>query len=128
MEHVNAASTPDVEALIARYDRRVARVSRQGRALGYMQAYDGSALEVPARWWRAARPREPRLAWLFEWTNAAMQQNGYTDEAGDANHDEIADVVADWDAGRHERGDEWLQLTWLGPQEGATISARYFGN
>jgi hypothetical protein len=127
MEHMNDASTPEVEALIARYDRRVARVSRRGRALGYLQAYDGSALEVPARWWRDRKPREPRLAWLFEWTDAAMQQNGYSDEAGDADHDQIGEVVADWEAGRHELGDEWLQLSWLEPEEGTRISDRYFG-
>ncbi len=75
---------------------------------------------------REATRAEARLA--AAWTDPAMQQGGYTDEAGDADHDEIADVVADWDAGRHERGDGWLQLTWLEPQEGATISARYFGN
>ncbi len=32
-----------------------------------------------------------------------MQQNGYTDEARDADSDQIADVLADWDAGRHTR-------------------------
>ncbi len=61
-----------------------------------MQAYDGSALEVPARWWRAGRPRQPRLAWLFEWTDAGILQNGYSDEAGDADARDIAEVVTNW--------------------------------
>ena len=103
MEPMDQTSTPDLEALIARYDRRVARVSLRGRVLGYLWAYDGSLLELPKRWWRAGSPRQPRLAWLIEWTDPAMSQNGYTDEAGDADADDIAEVISDWDRGRHER-------------------------
>jgi len=125
MEHMDSMGTREAAAMIARYDWRIARLSRRGRVLGYMQAWDGSLLEVPKRWWRAGAPVEPRLAWLIEWTDPGMSENGYTDEAGDVGGHDIAEVVAGWDEGRHQRTGAWLQVSWLDAGECAAIDARF---
>jgi hypothetical protein len=66
---------------------------------------------VCSAFWRQCSPqrRAVGVTTVIEWTDPGMAQNGYTDETGDADPHDIAEV-ADWDAGRYERRDEWLEV------------------